>query len=125
IATVEDNGQGEKKRKAPSWRDDNAPVHTAQGTKAVYQVNFVTLARLAHEISKPELQLQYHGKPTNSHAFKIKIGQVCNGCALGQCRTERMERKDYRGEETTRTLEGSPQHNQSTSHHDTTTTLHL
>ncbi|KAI8501470.1 hypothetical protein Bbelb_207410 [Branchiostoma belcheri] len=32
IATVEDNSQREKERKAPSWRDENAPVHTAQGS---------------------------------------------------------------------------------------------
>ncbi|KAI8500364.1 hypothetical protein Bbelb_219300 [Branchiostoma belcheri] len=29
---VEANSQREKERKAPSWRDENAPVHTAQGS---------------------------------------------------------------------------------------------
>ncbi|KAI8519676.1 hypothetical protein Bbelb_029330 [Branchiostoma belcheri] len=34
IATVEYNSQREKERKAPSWRDENAPVLTAQGSVA-------------------------------------------------------------------------------------------
>ncbi|KAI8489554.1 hypothetical protein Bbelb_327210 [Branchiostoma belcheri] len=34
IATVEDNYQREKEKKVPSWRDENAPVLTAQGSVA-------------------------------------------------------------------------------------------
>ncbi|KAI8491760.1 Arachidonate 5-lipoxygenase [Branchiostoma belcheri] len=34
-----------------------------KGTRAIYHLNFVTLACLDHEISKPEVLLQYHDKP--------------------------------------------------------------
>ncbi|KAI8496632.1 hypothetical protein Bbelb_252870 [Branchiostoma belcheri] len=39
IATVEDNDQRDKERKAPSWRADNAPVHTAQGCEGKHPVD--------------------------------------------------------------------------------------
>ncbi|KAI8513005.1 hypothetical protein Bbelb_096440 [Branchiostoma belcheri] len=40
-----------------------AALVALQTTTATYHPNFVTLACLDHEISKPEVQLQYHNKP--------------------------------------------------------------
>ncbi|KAI8515992.1 hypothetical protein Bbelb_068050 [Branchiostoma belcheri] len=50
---VEDNDQREKERKAPSWRDDNAPVHTAQGSVAAS--NEFGFAVEPHPFNSPDL----------------------------------------------------------------------
>ncbi|KAI8483314.1 hypothetical protein Bbelb_389180 [Branchiostoma belcheri] len=52
--------------------------HFFPSTRATCHPNFVTLACLDHEISKPEVQLQYHDKPpggpkSNQHIWTSEM----------------------------------------------------
>ncbi|KAI8510527.1 Cyclic nucleotide-gated olfactory channel [Branchiostoma belcheri] len=50
--------------------------HFFPSTRATYHPNFITITCLDHEISKPEVQLQYHNKP---------LGERDNQSEAGSC----------------------------------------